>query len=343
MPAGNTKFRFRSHDGRLVRLDISTLGSVLVLLATVSGCAQFRTMLTPPPPAPVVFQGLPTSDQLMATIAFNSRAVQQLECDVKVTMDGLPTGASGTLLVERPDRLRLKVGVLGMTDSGIDIGNNEELFWVFNKSSFGGQTPAIYFARHAEFRDSAMQQSLQLQPQWLIDALGLLELDSTVRLEGPFQRHDGFLELRAMTATSGGEMNRVLVIDPRHGWILQQAIYDPGQRLVAWSKSTRFRYYPDHQASLPGHVELNLVSPDRQTTRLAVTLHSHNINRLYVDPAVTWQMPQPADVPRIDLSTVNPAELNPSLSGTAGQPGEEAAVAAPRPPQLGQLRGFNLR
>ncbi len=337
--------RIRNHSPAAVRWSgrCPLIGLALVVLTMLPGCAQFRTMIRRPPPAPVVFQGLPPSEQLLATIRSNSQAVRQLECDVKVTMDGLPTGASGTLLVERPDRLRLKVGVLGMTNSGVDIGNNEDRFWIFNKSSFGGQSPAIYYARHDSFQNSALQQAVPLQPQWLIDALGLLDLDAASGIEGPFQRHDGFLELRVRETTPRGDLNRVLVIDPRHGWILQQAVYDSGNQLVAWSKSTRFRYYPEHNASLPGHVEMHMVRADRQTMRLAVALHSHTINRLYVDPQVTWQMPQPADVPQVDLSTVDPASLNNALSANPVSGVPTAGIPAPRPLQLSQLRGFDFR
>lgn len=318
--------------------------ALCILVPGLSGCAQFRSMLVRTPEAPVVFQGLPESAQLLASIRANSEAVRQLESDVKITMDGMPTGISGTLLVERPNRLRLKAGILGMTSSGIDIGNNEERFWVFNKSSFGGQTPAIYYARHEDFRNSPLQQSFPVQPQWLIDALGLMDVDQLQNVQGPFRRSDGFLELRATSISSDGTYNRLLTIDPRRGWIVQQAIYDPSNRLIAWSRSTNFRYYAEAQASLPGHVDLHFVGPAQQDSRMAVVLHSHNINKLYVDPAVTWQMPQPADVPGIDLTTLDANTMNQILPGQAGPTdGNTSQVEPPRPGRMSLLRGFDLR
>ncbi len=318
--------------------------TICAMVPCLGGCAQFRSMLVRAPEAPVVFQGLPESSQLLATIRANSESVRQLESDVKLTMDGMPSGISGTLLVERPNRLRLKAGILGMTNSGIDIGNNEERFWVFNKSSFGGQTPVIYYARHEDFRNSPLQQSFPVQPQWLIDALGLMDVDQLQDVQGPFRRNDGFLELRATSFSSTGTFNRLLTIDPQRGWIVQQAIYDPSNRLVAWSRSTNFRFYAESNASLPGHVDLHFVGPNQQDSRLSVTLHSHNINKLYVDPGVTWQMPQPADVPGIDLMTLDPESMKgilPGQGGTAG--GNTSQVEPPRPGRMGQLRGFNLR
>ncbi len=318
---------------------------ILVILITCStamtGCAHFRLFGQRGPEAPVVFQGVPAADRFLATVRAANSSVEQLECDVKVTMDGLPTGASGTLLVERPRRLRLKVGVLGLTDSGVDIGSNDERFWIFNKSSLGGQTPAIYYATHADYEASALHQTLNLQPQWLIDALGLIDFDQWTDVEGPFQRNDGFLELRVTTPGATGDVHRLLTIDPRRGWIVQQAVYGPGNQLVAWSRSTRFRFYPEHNASLPGNVELNVVGPDRQTTRISVALHSHTINRLYVDPEFTWGMPQPADVPHVDLTRIDPASMTPPT--TVAPATDDSAMYAPRPHRQARLRGFNLR
>lgn len=278
----------------------------LTLVTVLGGCASIGS-LRPGPRAPVVFEGVPQANQFLTTVRATNQTVRQLESDVRVTMDGMPTGISGTLLVERPRRLRLKAGMLGLTDTGIDVGSNEERFWIYNKSSYGGQTPAVYYATHADYRNSALARTLNLQPQWLIDALGLIDFDEFTNVQGPFQRDDGFLELRVTTPGAGGNVNRLLVIDPRYGWIVQQAVYAPNNELVAWSKSTKFRYYTEHQASLPGHVELHVVGPERQTTRIAVALHSHSINGLYVDPELTWQMPRPADVVQIDLGRVDPA------------------------------------
>lgn len=325
-----------SRSGQL-RCRIRLVQSLLAISLLVgAGCIGPGGLFRRAPQAPVVFEGIPAGDHLLATIRANSGNVRQLESDVKVTMDGVPAGATGTLLVERPCRMRMKVGVLGMTNSGVDIGTNEEVFWIFNKSSLGGQNPALYFARHDQFRSSQLQQSVPLQPGWLIEALGLIDVDSLVDVQGPFQRNDGFLELRTTIPGPRGNMNRVLAVDPRHGWIVQQAIYDTDTRLIAWSRSSKFRYYPERQASLPGHVEMHAVGPDGQTTRIGVTLNSHNINQLYVDPALTWQMPRPADVPRIDLSAVGSAGIPPATA-------HSARYSTPRPWRPGQLRGFNLR
>ncbi len=292
--------------------------------------------------APVVFQSAPTIEEVVANIRRNTNAVNQLRSNVKVTMDGIPTSVNGTLLVERPDRLRLKVGVLGATI--LDIGSNSERFWIFNKSSFGGQQPAVYYANHQEYEGSELMQTFNLRPQWIIDAMGLLEFGANEQVQGPFQR-DGLLELHTSVPSANGVMNRVIKVDGKTGVVLQQAIYDQQHRLLGWATSSKHRHFPEQNAVLPGHIELNIVDPAGQTVKMAVNVQSHSLNSLYVDPQVTWAMPQPKDVPAFDLTRIDSNSLqglfssNQPIQGGAPAPDDQRR----RPFQLGRLRGFDLR
>ncbi len=310
-----------------------TMAMVISLFAGCHTLSYFRPAEPLPPQAMVAEPG---EQQLIDRIHQNTRAVKNLHSYVKVRVDGLPS-VSGTLVIEQPRRMRLQVGPLGMTDSGLDVGSNDELFWIWNRSSLGGQTPAIYFARHEDYANSQLQRSLQLHPQWIIDALGLIEFNSNV--EGPYQRGDGRFEIRSTIETARGPMNRLTVIDPRYGWVLQQSVYDTENRLVAWANSTKYRYYPEQQASLPQHIELHVFDPQGQEMTLAVYVKSHEVNApLYVNRDQIWRMPSPQDVPRIDLSKMglNPAEPG-GQSSHAPVPRQSA-----RPWQRPKLRGFEM-
>lgn len=315
----------------------------------LSGCQVGNLFQASAPPIPTVFQATPGTNELVAAIRGNTESVRQLNSNVKVVMDGMPASASGTLLIERPQNLRLKVGILGMTDTGIDIGSNQDRFWIFNKSSLGGSRPAIYFARHREYEHSAIRQTIQLRPQWLIDAMGLVQFDPSETVESPFQR-DGNLELYTTLPTANGNLHRVITVAPRTGIVLQQALYDGNNRLLGWSRSSKHRYFPEHNVSLPQHIELTAVGPDGNNMKLSVQIQSHTINSLYVDPTITWSMPRPADVPQVDLTRVDPAALQQTFSPLAGpdsHSSSEANQAYPdsrrKPFRLGRLRGFDLR
>lgn len=319
------------------------------LTGIFSGCSSTSFLRPATPAIPEVLPATPGINQLVSTIHRNTEAVRQLNSSVKVVMDGMPS-ASGTLLMERPDRLRLKVGILGMTDSGIDIGSNEEVFWFFNKSSFGGSRPTVFFANHHEYNRSAMQQSFQFRPQWLMDAMGLIQFDANETFDGPVQR-DGNLELYATAVTQSGKIKRVLTIAPGSGLVLQLAVYDGSNRLLGWARSSKHRYFEEHNVSLPQHIKLTAVGANGQNVNLSVQVQSHSLNSLYVDPAITWAMPQPADVPVVDLARVNPATLQQSLTpgtrpasyrGGSDEFSNEPQASGRRPARLGLLKGFKL-
>ncbi|MGI9516100.1 MAG: hypothetical protein ACR2NP_03560 [Pirellulaceae bacterium] len=328
----------KNNSWRAIQLASGLL--IAACLLASCGCQTLTWFQPRTPPAPVVFEATPSAEQLVANIESNARSVQQLKSSVKVAMDGLPVSATGTLLMERPQRMRLKVGLLNMTDTGVDIGSNEDRFWVFNKSSVGGQEPAIYFARHADYQNSQLRQSLGLEPQWLFDALGLIEFDDSWQVAGPYMVK-GFVELHVTSQGPGGIRKRVMTLHPQSGVILQQAVYDAQNRLLAWAKADKHRYYAEHEATLPQYVELNMVDPQGNNTRLAVQLQSHTINSLYVDPELTWKMPAPSDVPVVDLNQVNAQAVQrvPEIP-----PGVATATESRRQPyQRPRPQGFDWR
>ena len=317
------------------------IGMFTLALVETAGCQSLRFLPSRRPAPPIAFEAVPDKNQLVAAIQRNTDAVKQLDSSVKVSMDGMPT-VSGTLLLERPNRMRLKVGFLGMTGSGLDVGSNDELFWIWNKSSIGDQSPAIYFARHDEYRNSQLQRSSQLQPQWIIDAMGLLEFDTTKPIEGPFKCKDGRYEIRTEIASPAGPMKRRTIIDPRYGWIVQQSIYDPQNRLVVWANSKSYRYFPEHNASLPQHVELHVIDASGGEQTLNVQFLNHEINALFGDPQRIWTMPNPADVPQVDLTKVRMDNSTSQLRPGANLASQNQS-AQNRPWKRPKLRGFDWK
>lgn len=319
------------------------LACSLIVIPLLTGCQMASLFRATGPTAPQIFppEAVPTNHQLIAAIQKNTAAVKQVNSTVKVVMDGMPASARGTLLMERPNRMRLKVGILGMTDSGIDIGSNEQRFWIFNKSSFGGQQPAVYYANHSDYANSQLSKMLRLQPQWLIDAIGLVEFDPAFEVQGPYQKGK-HLELVTTIPSPSGNMRRMLTLDGRTGTILQQAIYDSENQLIAWARSSKHRYFPEHDANLPQHIQLTMVAPDGKETSLSIEMLNYTLNSLYVNPDVTWKMPTPGDVPVIDLTTVDVESFQP-LAQNPGSQNFTPTADRPRPFRFGKLKGFDLR
>ncbi len=278
-------------------------GALLLLVLTGSGCQvmrQFRPTARDVLPAATVGPSA-TLDEILTSLNARTSKVRQVKTSVRVATAGLP-GLRGDLLVERPNRLRLQAGLMGMTEAGFDIGSNDESFWIWQKVSTPGEPETFYHARHLDYQYSQLRQELQLQPAWLIDALGLVEFRASDRHEGPFPREDGRIEIRSLSSTPGATTVRRTVLDPRTLDIHQQSFYDGQGRLVAWLNSIRHEPYPDNGISLPRQIEIHVVPAGSQPLELTVNAGEYSINSIYGDPDRLWVMPQPAGVRQVDLS-----------------------------------------
>jgi hypothetical protein len=252
-------------------------------------------------PAPVIFSEPPDAERLVRAINANTSEVRQLSCDVHIRTEGVPM-LSGTLIVERPRKMRLKAGLAGISEMGFDVGSNDEEFWFWSKAAAGGQAPTIFHAKHSEFAASPARQSLPFEPQWVIDALGMLALPEDGSVQSAPRRADGMHELRLDVQTPAGPITRTYVADPKTGLVLQQSLYDANRRLIAYVSASHHHYFADSRASLPGRIELIVIGPEQQRTTVTMDLAGHEINQLYGDPEQQWTMPQPSDARSIDLA-----------------------------------------
>lgn len=263
---------------------------LLMLAATGAQCPR-----RPPPTvtSPIVFHAVPSMDQVIQVVNANTSRVRQLQADRgKLTVQGAPS-LQASLALERPLRFRLR-GETVITGSELDLGSNDELFWLWARR---GQPPAVYFARHTEFTPG-YNGILPLPPTWLIEALGLVELDTFAHYEGPFTAGPGQFEVRYMT--NGTPMlAKAMVLDAQRGVILQQRVYDVTGQLLAAAHLSEHQFDPTSGASLPRKVSVQLPPAD-----IAFTFETdgYQVNNLYADPATLWAMPQISNATYRDIS-----------------------------------------
>ena len=77
---------------------------------------------------------------------------------------GLPTSAAVPPSAE----------MTGLTGPELDLGSNDEVFWFWVRRE---QPPALYYCRHDQFAASPARQTLPIQPEWLIEAMGIAPFD----------------------------------------------------------------------------------------------------------------------------------------------------------------------
>lgn len=281
----------------------------LLLLATItcllssSGATCQRQMLVNPfgptgPAAPQILVENATRDQIIAAVNQNSARIKSLTITgATITVPdtlGLPL-LSGNIAAERPNHFRLTAGT-AVTGQEIDLGSNDDLFWLWIRHN---TPPGVYYCRHAQFANSNIRQMMPVEPSWLLAALGMVDIDPASVFDGPLPRSDGTVELRTWLPSASGTLQRVLVIDARRAWVVEQHVYDQsGKTLLASAVAETHRYYPVEQISLPELLSIRLPTAN---IAFKINMGAAQINQLSVDRAQLFSMPTFTGYQQYDL------------------------------------------
>lgn len=290
----------------------ATLNVLLLLVVFCgSGATCSRSFRNPfaaqlGPPAPEVLLTGSSLDQVIAAVNQNSsRIVSYQSNDASITIPGIPgiPLLRGNIAAQRPGRVRMRAST-AITGEEMDLGSNDELFWFWVKRN---EPPALYFSRHDQFVGSAAQQLMPVEPQWLLDALGMMQFSPTDHHEGPVPHSNGTVEIRSVVQSRGGTMTKNTVVDARRAWVLEQHIYAPTGALLASAIARSHRYYPEIGASLPQEIDLRL--PAMQMS-LTIDVGTVAINQLGASPQL-WSLPAMSGVQQIDLGSAPPGGVAP--------------------------------
>jgi hypothetical protein len=273
----------------------SLFGLVVLFAASGANCQKFVKSPAAAPAMPVAFYGQPTLEQIVRVVNSNAQRVQQLQSTSgTLSVAGLPA-LQANLALEQPRRFRLQAG-FGLTGSTeLDLGSNDELFWFWAKRN---EPEAVYYARHDEFRGGIADQIMPLPPQWIISTLGLITLDPTSQVSGPFVRQPGQLEIHVVESGHSGPLRRILVLHDQYGYIMQQHVYHANGQVLASTSASDFQYDAPTGAVLPRKIEIQLPPAELAFT---LDIQGYVINQLYADPAQLWSMPRLNGYQYVDL------------------------------------------
>ena len=263
---------------------------------------------------------LPTQVELLEMQKFRAQSAKQLQASVTVKITGAPK-IKGTIQVEFPDRLRLKAGFLGLSGLGVDVGSNEELFWIWMKAATSEQPEAIYFAGHGDYDRSAMRLSIPLDPKWLLDGLGLSQFSTQDRHIGPYVRADRRIELMTEKQSSAGLQRVITLFDANSFVIVQQALYNAQDKLVAYMNSSDHQRFETNGRSIevPRKIEIFMVQENTKTAGITIQLGRISLDPLYGDPQKMWSLPRANGVAKVNLASelsMPPPQLNASSANS---------------------------
>jgi hypothetical protein len=280
----------------------------VLLCASGASCPTLRQPLSSP--APTLFAGPPTLPEVIAAINATSGQIRQLQTDsATLSVQGMPT-LRASLAAGPPRNFRLRASFIGVGEV-LDLGSNDQVFWAMvDAPQLMSEVPrAVYYARHDQYLHSEARQMLPIQPQWLVEAFGLVQLDPAGRHEGPYQRGPGELEIRTRTPSPEGDLTKILVLHDRFGWIQQQHWYDAHGVLMASVFASQHQYEPGLGISLPHAIEVRLPPPAHS---LQINVQTYSVNQMYSDPAQLWAMPAFQGYPLIDLAAGSPPAAPPA-------------------------------
>ncbi|MCA9215752.1 MAG: hypothetical protein KDB27_21955 [Planctomycetales bacterium] len=250
-------------------------------------------------PTPVLLPEQPTFEDVARVVNANSAAVQQLQVsNAKLRSPAIPMSLKARFALEKPRQFRLTAE--SIRGNELDMGSNEREYWIW----MNDERSALFHGRHDQFYQSAARSILPVPPHWLIEAIGLVELDLTGEHDGPTRIAPGQLEIRSIVSTPAGDLEKVSVIDASHGWVLEQRVYDlaADDRLIASASGSDFEYYAATGVSLPRKVEIKLPPANLEFT---IEVERHTINQLYADRALLWTLPYDIGDEQVDLEQMS--------------------------------------
>lgn len=288
MPRPNDR-RLRGADFPGRRALAAFCGATLLVSGGAS-CPRMMEQYTQGPRA--LPESAPLADVLQA-VNVNTARVQTLYApDAKIQSGKFPALRSN-LAIERPRRFRLQAGLLSGTE--LDVGSNDELFWFWAKR---GQPPALYFCRHDEFAASPARQVMPLEPQWLVEAVGLVSFPPEGQHEGPQPVGNGRLEIRSRIPTPYGEVLKITRVGERTGWVLEQHVYDATGARMASALASRHLHDAATGVTLPRHIEIEWPAQD---LTLTVDLNEVQINPPLAERSQLWAKPSYPGWADVDL------------------------------------------
>ena len=257
-------------------------------------------------PLPRALPEAATLGQITTVVNENTARVQSFSANrASISTPRFPS-LRANIAYQKDRQFRLR-GDTVITGPEVDLGSNNELFWLWIRRN---QPPGMFFCRHDQFAASPARRMIPIEPNWIVEALGLVTFAPQDRHQGPFPVGNGRVEVRTTRPGDPDGLTRVTVVDDSRGILLQQSIYDGRGVLLATAQLSRHMRDIASGAITPRHVDIQWPSAKFE---LSIELGEVSINQLEGDPLVLFSKPDYPGYPNVDLATMAPA-MNPAAA-----------------------------
>ena len=302
-------------DGYRNGMSLGLIAGMLTLGA--SGCASFRRPA--PSPMPRVLSQSPTLNDVITAVNDNSSRIHSFSTShAELSGPELPVTLRGVnIAFERPRRMRMRAR--SMAGAELDLGSNDELFWIWVARN---EPAAVHFCRHDQFATSNAGRSLPINPDWLIEAMGIVEFSPDEEHVGPYRSSAGHLDIHSTRHMPDGPAKKITTVHASTGAVLRQQVYNHLGELVAIATAGEHRRDPLSGLIMPRIVDIE--SPTAQFS-LRVNLGEVTINAPMPNAVELWTMPRIEGFPTVDIA--NPRQ---QFAPAAPPRNTSAATSHPR-------------
>ena len=246
-------------------------------------------------PLPRTLPANPTRGQIIAAVEDNTRRVRSyMASQAVLSVPGVPR-LSAQVACEPPRRFRLRAQT-SLTGNELDLGSNDDLFWLWIRRH---EPPIMLFCRHDRYAESSARRLLPIRADWMPELLGLVRFDPNDQHEGPFLTADGRLEIRSTIESPDGPLLKSTLLHATTGLVEEQHLFTAAGERLASVRLSRHRVDPTSGAALPRLVE---ISWPASGVEFKLELTSLVINAPAGDPGQLWQMPAYEGYEPVDMA-----------------------------------------
>ncbi|HEX7378742.1 MAG TPA: hypothetical protein VF278_16595 [Pirellulales bacterium] len=299
---------------------------LLATLFCASGATCPQVVNTYGVTQPRVLPPTATLSDVINAVNANTARIQSLATDdASISVPFVPS-LRAHLYLDRPRRFRL-TGETMLTGQEVDLGSNDEIFWFWIKRN---PQPSIFYCRHDQFATSLARNMLPVEPDWVIEALGIVTLDPAAQHTGPVRSGQGRLRIETAINTVRGPMTRVTEVDENQGWIVGQHLYDAQRRLVASTVASRHGREPATGVVLPSRIEIQTPASDTAPQfSFRLDLKNVRVNQLPANQEQLWTLPHYPGATPVNLADPNLRMVDPRYDPRPAAPAANRPAGAP--------------